>query len=350
MFRKTISCLAVLTVLALGAFSASPSLAQKTTFLKIGASSMGGSWFPSMSITASVINQKVPGVISTVTTGGAITNVRNIENGRIQLGLTYAGVIGEAWSGKGAFKKPYQKFRAIGIFMDSVFAITVPANSPIKTFQDIKGKRTSAGKKGWGSTLAYARILEAHGLSFDKIRKSGGKVNHVGWGDAVLLMKDRQVDVIQLAQSTPNPLIMQLETSFPVRVLGMDKAVADRMAKTYPGYMAVKIPKGIYKGQEQDAWTISDNTLLVASKDLPDDLVYKIPVHLREPRAVQKARLVEENELEDRHGGYSGSLPQRRRALFQGKRDHRPVRVRTLRSGDQNPRARAPGVRNPRRP
>ena len=276
MFRKTISCLAVLTVLALGAWSASPALAQKTTFLKIGASSMGGSWFPSMSITASVINQKVPGVISTVTTGGAITNVRNIENGKIQLGLTYAGVIGEAWSGKGTFKKPYQKFRAIGIFMDSVFAITVPAKSSIKTFQDIKGKRTSAGKKGWGSTLAYSRILEAHGLSFDKIRESGGKVNHVGWGDAVLLMKDRQVDVIQLAQSTPNPLIMQLETSFPVRVLGMDKAVADKMAKTYPGYVAVKIPKGIYKGQDQDAWTISDNTLLVASKDLPDDLVYKI--------------------------------------------------------------------------
>ncbi len=276
MCRKVITVLAVLSLFCLIPVGGNQGLAAERVFLKLGASSLGGSWFPTMSITASVLNNKVPGVISTVTTGGAITNVRNIENGKIQLGLTYAGVTGEAWNGKGAFKKPHQNFRAIGIFFDSVFSVTVPANSPIRTFNDIKGKRTTAGKKGWGSTQAYARMLEAHGLTFDKIRESGGKVSHVGWSDAVLLMKDRQVDVIQLAQSTPNPLIMQLETSFPVRVLGMKKAVADKIVKTYPGYVAVKVAKGTYKGQDEDAWTISDNTMLVANKDLSEDLVYKI--------------------------------------------------------------------------
>jgi TRAP transporter TAXI family solute receptor len=276
MCRRNLAIVVALSFVAVIGWAGGHASAAERVFLKLGASSLGGSWFPTMSIAASVINNKVPGVISTVTTGGAITNVRNIENGKVQLGLTYAGVTGEAWNGKGAFKKPHQKIRAIGIFFDSVFSITVPANSPIRTFNDIKGKRTTAGKKGWGSTQAYARMLEAHGLSFDKIRESGGKVSHVGWSDAVLLMKDRQVDVIQLAQSTPNPLIMQLETSFPVRILGMEKAVADKIVKTYPGYVAVKVAKGTYKGQDQDAWTISDNTMVVASKDLSEDLVYKI--------------------------------------------------------------------------
>ncbi len=276
MYRKIMTVLLALGFLGLTGFAGTGALAAERIFLKIGASSLGGSWFPTMAITASVINAKVPGAISTVTSGGAITNVRNIQSGKVQMGLTYAGVVGEAWNGKGAFKKPHRGFRAIGIFMDSVFSITVPAKSSIKTFYDLKGKRTSAGKKGWGSTQAYARILGAHGLSFDKIRKSGGKVHHVGWSDAVLLMKDRQVDVIQLAQSTPNPLIMQLEVSFPVRVLGMKKAVADKMARDFPGYLAVKVPKGIYKGQTHDAWTIKDNSLVAVSSKLSDDLVYKI--------------------------------------------------------------------------
>ncbi|MFP6868521.1 MAG: TAXI family TRAP transporter solute-binding subunit [Nitrospinota bacterium] len=289
MYRKIVVVLLFLGLLASAGFAGRDALAAERIFLKIGASSLGGSWFPTMAITASVINAKIPGVISTVTTGGAITNVRNIQSGKIQMGFTYTGVSGEAWNGRGAFKKPHRNFRAIGIYMDSVFAITVPAKSSIKTFYDIKGKRTSAGKKGWGSTQAYERMLAAHGLSFEKIRKSGGKVHHVGWSDAVLLMKDRQVDVIQLAQSIPNPLIMQLEASFPVRVLGMKKAVADKLVSNFPGYVAVKIPKGMYKGQIEDAWTVSDNNMLVASSKLPDDLVYKITKAIYEtPKPFQK--------------------------------------------------------------
>ena len=49
-----------------------------------------------------------------------------------------------------------------------------------------------------------------------------------------------------------------------------------RWAAGAPGAVAVKIQKGTYKGQDQDAWTISDNNMLVASSKLSDDLVYKI--------------------------------------------------------------------------
>ncbi|MFQ5913530.1 MAG: TAXI family TRAP transporter solute-binding subunit [Nitrospinota bacterium] len=289
MGRKVITVLAAISLLCLIGFGGSPGSAAERVFLKIGSSSLGGSWFPTMSLTASVINYKVPGVISTVTTGGAITNIRNVENAKIDMGFTYTGSVAEAWNTKDPFKKPHRNIRAIGVYYQSAFSITVQAHSPVRTFYDIKGKRTTAGKKGWGSTLAYARMLEAHGLSFDKIRQAGGKVSHVGWSDAVLLMKDRQVDVIQLAQPVPNPLIMQLEASFPVRVLGIEKPILEKILNTYRGYVAVKIPKGIYKGQESDAWTIADNDLLIASTRMPDDLAYKITRAIYEnPRLFKK--------------------------------------------------------------
>ncbi|MBI2880270.1 MAG: TAXI family TRAP transporter solute-binding subunit [Candidatus Tectomicrobia bacterium] len=276
MGRKLFTVLAALSLLWGVSIAAGSGSAAERVFLKIGSSSLGGSWFPTMSLTASVINYKVPGVVSTVTTGGAITNVQNIESGTIDMGLSYTGTVAEAWDGKGPFKKPHRNIRAIGGYFQSAFSIAVLARSPIRTFYDIKGKRTTAGKKGWGSTLAYARMLEAHGLSFDKVREAGGKVSHVGWGDAVLLMKDRQVDVIQLAQPIPNPLIMELEASFPVRVLGIEKPILEKIVNRYKGYVAVKVPKGMYKGQDADAWTIADNDLLVAGARMPEDLAYKI--------------------------------------------------------------------------
>ncbi len=270
-----ISILAAMT-LALAPMTTTGAAAAEEVFLKVGASSLGGAWFPTMAMTASVINFQVPGVTATVTTGGAITNVKNMEQKKVDLGFTYSATTGEAWHGRGAFKKPYRNIRAIGAYYLSAFQITVPADSPIKSFYDIKGKRTTAGKMGWGSTQAYARLLEAHGLSFDKIREAGGKVHHVDWGDAVLLMKDRQVDVIQLAQPLPNPLISQIETAFPVRVLPVEDKVLDGIIKKYPGYVKVKVPAGISKGQKEDAWTLGDLDVLICRADLPEDLVYKI--------------------------------------------------------------------------
>lgn len=269
-------CILAAVALALAPMATTGAAAAERIFLKVGASSLGGSWFPTMAMTAEVINFTLPNVTATVTTGGAITNIKNIEQRKIDLGFTYSASTGEAWHGRGPFKKPHRNIRAVGVYYLSAFQITVPADSPIKTFYDIKGKRTTAGKMGWGSTLAYARLLEAHGLSFDKIRKAGGKVHHVGWSEAVLLMKDRQVDVIQLAQPIPNPLIYRIETAFPVRVLSVEQSILDGILKKYPGYVKVKIPAGMYKGQKEDAWTMGDLDVLIIRADLPEELAYKI--------------------------------------------------------------------------
>ncbi len=89
-------------------------------------------------------------------------------------------------------------------------------------------------------------------------------------------MKDRQVDVIQLAQPIPNPLVHRLETSFPARVLSVDQKILEGLLEKYPGYVKVKIPAGMYKGQKEDAWTMGDLDVLIIRADLPEDLVYQI--------------------------------------------------------------------------
>ena len=61
-----------------------------------------------------------------------------------------------------------------------------------------------------------------------------------------------------------------------IRFLSVDKAHMDKIKEIDPGLMGTIIPKGSYKGLDQDVPTVGTVTCLVTSKDVPEDVVYKI--------------------------------------------------------------------------
>jgi TRAP transporter TAXI family solute receptor len=254
----------------------SSSQAGEPIYLKIAASSMGGSWFPTMAATSFIINKNVPDVSSAVTTGGAVVNAQSVEQGKIDMGFTYTDTVADAWDGKGAFKTPHRKIRAIGVYFQDTFSIAVRADGDIRSFKDLTGKSITAGKPGFGSTAAFERILKEYGLSFEKIRETGGKVNFVGWSEGVLLMQDRHVVAMLTAQAIPAPLIQEVETSYPLRVLGVEPKILDELISKYPGYVKLLIKAGTYKGHREDVWVLGSSNLLICKESLPEDLVYQI--------------------------------------------------------------------------
>ena len=260
-------------------------------YLKIAASSLGGSWFPTMAATSFIINKNLPNVSSAVTTGGGVANIQTLEQGRIDLGLSYTDTVAEAWDGKGVFKTPHRKIRAVGVYYQDAFAIAVPAASDIRSFKDLAGKSITAGKPGYGSTNAFERILKEYGLSFDKIRETGGKVNFVGWSEGVLLMQDRHVVAMLTAQAVPSALIQEVETSYPLRVLGVEPKILDDLIARYPGYVKILVKAGAHKGQKEDVWVLASSNLLICKESLPEDLVYQITKAIYEnvPEMAQSA-------------------------------------------------------------
>lgn len=250
--------------------------AAEPIYLKIAASSLGGNWFPTMAATSFIINKNIPDVSSAVTTGGGVANVQSIEQGKIDIGFSYTDTIAEGWDGKGVFKSPHRKIRAIGVYYQDAFAVAVPAASNINSFKDLGGKSITAGKPGFGSTTAFERILKEYGISFDKIKETGGKVNFVGWSEGVLLMQDRHVVAMLTAQAIPSPLIQEVETSYPLRVLGVDTKILDDLIAKYPGYVKLLVKAGTHKGQKEDAWVLASSNILICKESLPEDLIYKI--------------------------------------------------------------------------
>lgn len=244
--------------------------------LKIGAGSVGGTWFPMMAATMVVINDNVPEVISTVVPGDAISNARNVDSNRFDLGLVYLSSAYDASMGLFPFKKKLENIRAIGNYPSAPYQFTVRANSDIRSIKDLYNKNIAVGKRGGGQDLNFSRLLGMYGLSYESIEKEGGRIHFLSYQETKMLLKDNKIDMGIFDAAPPDANIVEVEMNRPYRVLNIESDILDAYLKKYPGILSFTVLKGDYKGQDEDAHTIAWAPLFIASESLPEDLVYNI--------------------------------------------------------------------------
>lgn len=267
----------MLVIISIFILSLSLTVLSQKVPIRIGAGATGGGWFPTMTATMVVVNDNVPEVISTVVPGGAIVNVTRINTGQLDIALTYTNTAYCAQQGLPPFEEKHENYLAIGNYPKYPYAYYVPADSDIFSIKDLSNKRILAGTKGSGTEADVARMLAEYGITYDSIIKNGGQVQFIGFSEGVMLMKDRHVDMSIGDKLSPDPHIVEIEMTFPCRVLNIENEILDHfIEKYYPGYSKYFIPKGTYKGQKEDATTIAYGHTLIVRKDLPEDLVYKI--------------------------------------------------------------------------
>ncbi len=278
-FTTSVRLLLATTFFACAAIATpvSTARAEPPKFVKIAGSGLAGTWFRICAMAAAILNEKVDGTTFSATLGGGITNIQRIESGKLEMGLAMTSGLGFAEFGKGPFKaKPTKDVSAITVIFQSPYHLVVRADSPIKTPADLAGKSIAVGKSGWSTELFAQALLEAYGLSYDKIKKAGGKIHFVGWGEMARLMKDGRIDAAFFATPVPVPQLLDVTTATPIRVLGIGKEQLAWFAKNYPAYYPMTIAKGSYKGHDEDVTTLGDSVTLVVNKKIDPDTVYKV--------------------------------------------------------------------------
>jgi len=254
------------------------SFAAEKVFVRIQTSTLGGVWFPVASGMSAVINQKVPGVLVTATTGHGVRNIRRIETGKDLMGFTISAAAAAAKSGKGPFKKvgKVKHVMAFASMYPSPIQLITPADAGVKKVPDLIGKRLIPHKRGGPLELAVRRILAEYGINYKKITSAGGRINHVGYREMIIAYKDRQVDMMALMLPVPAPPVLNMQTSRRVSVLGLDEGVVDKLVKKFPGYNKEKISAGSYKGMSSDAWAIGVSHMVVIRDSVSNKLAYQM--------------------------------------------------------------------------
>jgi hypothetical protein len=219
------------------------------------------------------LSKNVPNLdVSVTATGGSVENIRRVNGGEAEMGLSFASDVHEAYYGQEKFKdKPLTNYRSVGVvFVGVAHAITY-ADSGIRSAQDLAGKRVAVGTPGSGTFASAERVFRSLGI-WDKINR----IPLLG-AQAGEAMSDGKADAYFWTGPEPDRVTMEAATKKPVRAIDIyTPATKTDFFKQYPYFARYVFPAGSYKGISEDTSTVGIPVIWYVQKDLPPALVQKI--------------------------------------------------------------------------
>jgi TRAP transporter TAXI family solute receptor len=226
---------------------------------------------------AGVIKQQFPKLdVSVLVTAASAENVQLILNNGAEIGFTQADIL---VSGGG----PPPAMAALARVYDDLLHLVVRADSPIRTLEDLKGKRVSVGARGSGTVVTVGRLLSVAGMS------GAGVVDQteLNLDDSISALSHKEVDAFFFSGGLPVAGIKQLGGEAPIRIVDLSKW-ASSMRRAYSDvYVVRNIPTSAY--QMPAVSTIAVPNLLVVPASMPEDLAYDLTRLLMERRDVLAA-------------------------------------------------------------
>ncbi len=209
-----------------------------------------------------------------VSSEGSVANIRRIESGDSTFGLSQTDVAYGAYRGEGPFAAagPDPKLRMLIALYPEAFTVVTRADSGIRDFQDLRGKRVGIGKSGGGYTFTRDVVLASYGMTVSDF----GHVLELGPAEQNHALCRNEVDAIIFQAGHPNGLTQEATTGCPAKLVRVAGPPIDRLLAAHPYYVATVIPGGMYAGNPDDVPTIGTQAVLVTSSDQPDELAYAV--------------------------------------------------------------------------
>ncbi|MEP4379626.1 MAG: TAXI family TRAP transporter solute-binding subunit [Alphaproteobacteria bacterium] len=282
----------VTTLIAAASVVALSTAVQAEESYRIGGGPAGGGWHPSVSAGAQLLNAELGDKykFNYSPSNGSVDNVRRTAYGKFDTAWGHVGQVYQAWNGEGLFKEDgkLQDFRIIANVRKQTQIVAVLADSPIKSYADMKGKIVNLLNKGSGSNVNCRNIMEGAGIIGDV------DVRNLGFSDSARALGDRQIDVYCSAGAPFTiPALTQLSITKPVRYVGLSEAEQAAVIKTNPFYAAVTIPvQPDVKGMDAPARSISYDVYWMANKSMSDAAIYDMLTVVADPANLKKLAAV----------------------------------------------------------
>ncbi len=250
---------------------AGPAIA-KDMFLTIGTGSPGGVYYPLGGGMSVVVQKTVDGIrCAAESTGASVENSRLVGIGDTDMGMVMGSVAYKATKGLDPFDKQYPIVALFQMYPAPEHIVTTK-QSGIKTIADLKGKKVSIDVPGSGCSTMAKAILEAAGFDLEKDLK----LANLSQSESVQALKDGIVDACFFNFAYPASAVMDLAATRDIVMVTVSKEFADNIVKDNPYYLKVTIPKGTYDDVDYDVLCIGDSNVMIANKNMSDDIAYKV--------------------------------------------------------------------------
>jgi hypothetical protein len=251
--------------------------ASADTFIRIG-SGLAGTYPIVGAKMAELINTHIDGVVATTVAGGTEANFVRLQEGEIEMLLTYSFLSGILAEREGSLGVMVPEARHLMTLYGAFFQPAARVGSGVESLAQVG----EGPQRVWGASRAsiffpmIEAALAAHDRSLDDVTAAGGVVESIGYGDTTQAMQDGRLDVGFFAGPAPYSLLVQIERSPGFTLLGFDAEAGARFEELLPGSRMEVIPAGTYQGQDSDMSVPYVVNQLVVSASVPDDLVHEI--------------------------------------------------------------------------
>lgn len=240
--------------------------------LHFWATGPSGSWYPLATAITEKLKKNMANLNQvSIESGGAVSNVVAINEGKGQIGFSQAMPAFDGYNGSPPFKGKNQNIRYVMSLFPHYMHIAVNKGSGINKIEDIKGKRINVGPKGLTTEVLTQQLLKLYGMSLHDM----ASVEYLSFADSVEQMKNGRLDVLFWNVSIPFAVLNDLSESRDIVYLPIPNDKIQKLTSVNNGLFSGVIKTGSYKGMDKDVKTINTPLVIIAHKDAPEDLVYQ---------------------------------------------------------------------------
>ncbi|SKC59083.1 TAXI family TRAP transporter solute-binding subunit [Krasilnikoviella flava] len=195
--------------------------------------------------------------------GGSVENLESLDAGTAQVAFSAADAARDAVAGEGEFDEPLD-VRALARVYDDFLHLVVPADSAVRTIDDLRGKRVSLGAPQSGTALIAHRLLAATDLPAADLTDAS-----LGLDGSIAALRAGEIDAFFWSGGLRTPGLTTLAHDVPVRLVPLGDLVEEVRSRYGSGYRHGIVPEGMY-GSSRVVETLAVPNFLMVRGDMPD--------------------------------------------------------------------------------
>ena len=206
-----------------------------------------------------------------ISTAGGIENIGLITSGEINIGMANADALFDAYNGTGTFETAGKRpVRGLMALYPSVSHMMVRADSSIKSWADLKGKKVCLGTAGSSHTVASKMLLTLYGINWE----TDIEPYYLTTGEMCTMLSDGDIDAAFLIGGAPVSGVTNACATAALELLDIDEAIIDQMIEKLPYFTKSTLPAGTYPGIDHDVNAVALKTCFFANENMSDEAAY----------------------------------------------------------------------------
>ncbi len=279
--------------------------AMAQTHLQMALGGVTGTYYMIGAPLAKYVNEHSKNMkVTPNTSGGGVENIRRVDAGTAQLGITAPETMYQAWNMEKPFDKPLKNWRVIGVASQVMANHSVSlAQYNVKTVSDLKGKIFAIGAPGSGAAVGMDLFLQHAGL---KKEIDARMLAHQDYPEMLL---DGKIHGFNRLGAVPAAVIEEMAVQKKISLIDFSQEMERTgFLKKYPYYQKVFIKGGTYKGEDRDVVQFGSAGFLIANKDIPEAIIYEFTKLAYSEAAIKTVDMTFKGQNLNRKNPFEGNV------------------------------------------